>query len=235
MANRPIFVPQKESIGVKILDVEFEYFSGFSIDQKRKSINSLHQRAQLTGIKNILEVSTKSEVELGRELSAFNLKTRTLKRNIEFTVENAFQGSKVFQFGGPYIDLYQGDSLQAKKDERIKNSGALVEFRFFNYIFKLNPPTLFYDWLYINTLMKNPDFINKLRDYEAYSDIEFNPKRSINCQAYSLALFYSIMINDIELARLKDPLFMYEIAKEEYVNRWGMNFSHDVVINRRVV
>ncbi len=229
MAIRPIFIPQKEYIGVLIKDVEFEYFGGFSIAQKQRSIRSLHRNAELVGACSILEVSTKSEVDTGRELSAFNLKSKTIKKVIEFSVERAFQGSKVFQNGGPYTDLFHKESIKAKKDERIRNSGELVEFKFFSYIFDINPPTFFYDWLYINTLLKNSELISKVKKFEAFTDIEFNPKRSINCQAYSLALFLSLLANNVKIEILKDPKAMYEIVKDEYEKRWGLVFDDEVV------
>ena len=59
-----------------------------------------------------LEVSTKSNEKLGQRLSAFNLKIDT--KIGEITIESAFQGSKVFEHGGPYTDIYKKDSRDAK-------------------------------------------------------------------------------------------------------------------------
>lgn len=55
------------------------------------------------------------------------IKTRESK---SFSVETAFQGSKVFEKGGPYVDLLNGTSRDAKKDMRLKESGNLIEFLF---------------------------------------------------------------------------------------------------------
>ena len=75
MVNRPIFVPSiKKGSLVEWVPVEFEWFPGFSLSQKQKSIESLHSSARKQGIFPVLEVSTKSTTELGRRLSAFNLK-----------------------------------------------------------------------------------------------------------------------------------------------------------------
>ena len=226
MAERPVFIAKKNIVGVTIKTIQFEYYSGFSIQQKQRSILSLHENARLKGINKILEVSTKSEANLGNELSAFNLKSKTLKNNLEFTVEKAFQGSKVFENGGPYIDLFYKDSKSAKTDDRIRNSGNLINFKFFNYIFNLDPPTFFYDWLYINTLLKNSNLINEIKTYNAFTDIEFNPKRSINCQAYSVALFVSFISNNISLDDMKNPKIMCKHAKNEYEHRWKKEY-HD--------
>lgn len=194
MAERPIFIPNKEGpVLVRTRHVQFQWFPGMSVSQKQKSIDSLHDSAsKLPGIPRILEVSSKSREELGVALSAFNLSFTTLKQNRTFSVECAFQGSKVFECGGAYIDIFGMTSREAKKDERLRSSGRLVSFRFFGTEWELEPRTAFYDWLYINALKKLPEITEKLLKYSAFTDIEFNPERSINCQAYSVALYVSL-------------------------------------------
>jgi hypothetical protein len=193
MANRPVFIAVDEKNKyVKEKNIEFEWFPGFSINQKQKSINSLHENFLVSSPSSkILEVSSKSDKNIGIALSAFYLKVRT-KKNKEFSVETAFQASKVFEFGGPYLDLYKKTSKEAKKDTRIKNSGKLLYFEFFNRKWDLEPKTLFYDWLYINALSLNPELSGQVINYDAFTDIEFNPSKSFNCQARSVALYVSL-------------------------------------------
>ena len=84
-------------------------------------------------------------------------------------------------------------SREAKKDERLRlPSGRLTGFRFFGTDWGLEPQTALYDWLYINALKKRASVIEQLLSYSAFTDIEFNPEHSINCQAYSVALFISL-------------------------------------------
>ncbi len=196
MAKRPVFIPMSHGdLLVETIFVEFHWHSGFSVKQKQKNINSLHDEAYLLGgISNILEVSSKSESELGVSLSAFNLKGKTKKYKEEFTVETLFQSSKVFKFGGPYRDLLYKTSLEAKKDERIKESGNLLEFNLFGEIWELEPKTAFYDYIYIKTLLENNHLLDDILKYDAFTDIEFNPEKSINCQAYSVALFKALSL-----------------------------------------
>lgn len=191
MANRPVYIPRLDSVGVIIKNLDFTWFPGMSKSQKQKSIKSLHEAANELGISPILEISSKSEKNIGVSLSAFNLMITT-KQSGSFSVETAFQSSKVFEKGGPYIDLRNGTSRQAKKDIRLKESGNLIEFLFFNKKFSLRPRTYFYDWLYINALHKNQELSDKVIQYSGFTDIEFNPKKSINCQAYSAALYTSL-------------------------------------------
>jgi hypothetical protein len=192
MALRPIFIPEAESIGVEERMLDFKWHPGMAASQKKKSIVELHKVANSCGLNNILEISSKSELELGVALSAFNLVITTKKNMNSFTVETAFQGSKVFQRGGPYRDLFGMDSRAAKKDIRIKESGGLIGFKFFSFEFPLIPRTYFYDWLYINALIQNTSLSVAILEYDGFSDIEFNPKKSINCQAHAVALYISL-------------------------------------------
>ena len=56
----------------------------------------------------------------------------------------------------------------------------------------LEPKTAFYDWLYVKALSQHPELAADVTSYAAFSDIEFSPKKSINCQARSVALFVSL-------------------------------------------
>jgi hypothetical protein len=193
MAKRPVYVPRKDGkLGVEKKDIEFKWFPGMSKSQKQKSIESLHTEVELSGITPILEISSKSEDEIGVQLSAFNLNITTKVHKKIFSVETAFQGSKVFQHGGPYVDLFDKTSREAKKDVRLKQSGKLIKFNFYKKDFPLKPRTFFYDWLYINALNQNLSLAKDVLKYSGFTDIEFNPKKSINCQAYSAALYVSL-------------------------------------------
>jgi hypothetical protein len=161
--------------------------------QSRKSIASLHTEAKrLLDVDGVLEISSKSPTELGVSLSAFNLMIRTVKHEREFSLECAYQASKVFERGGPFVDLLNVKSIDAKRDPRLNQHGRLIKFRFFGADWPLVPRTAFYDWLYINALHKRPDLAEQVLTYRAFSDIAFNPERSINCQAYAAALYVSL-------------------------------------------
>lgn len=221
MAERIVFCPCIENIGVRLINISFKYFPGFAISQAQKSIKSLHDCAKEMGLNNILEVSTKSENELGVSLSAFNLKGNLFPFNT--TVEKNFQSSKVFENGGPYSDILQMESIKAKKDIRLRNSGRIIKFIFNEEVFDINPPTLFYDWLYINTLIQNHNIVNELLKYNNFTDIAFNNKKSINCQAYSIALFRSMQYNNINLEQIKKQETFLKLTNEMYKKRWNEN------------
>lgn len=205
MAKRPIFVPLLDGKRL-VLEryVDFQWHPGFAKSQKQKSIRALHEMAlREYGVNQPLEVSSKSEDELGVALSSFNLKFTT-KRGLTLTVEAAFQGSKVFELGGPFRDIFAKTPVEAKRDARLKSSGPLVAFSFFGDDWELEPKTAFYDWLYINALLKNPELVKMLTDRDGFTDIEFNPEKSINCQARSAALFCALYHSDKLEDSLKD-------------------------------
>lgn len=200
----------KESL-VRTELFDFKWHPGLAVKQKQKSIEELHNSVTTKyPNKSILEISSKSKNAYGNSLSAFNLVFRTNKYKNFISVETAFQSSKVFRNGGPYSDLLDKTSLDAKKDLRIKNSGDLLCFSFFGEQWSLTPQTAFYDWLYINALSQHTDLIDHIIQYDCFTDIEFNPDKSINCQAQSAALFVALYKTGI----LKDALR----SKDNYLN-----------------
>ena len=220
MAKRPIFIPNFNGFPyVDAIDVEFKWHPGFAKSQLQKSIASLHAAAEkLNEISPILEISSKSTSRLGVSLSAFNLSLKTLKGQT-MSVECAYQGSKVFEDGGPYHDLYYGSSREAKTADRLRNSGELIAFNFCGEDFPTEPKTAFYDWLYITALSQNKtDIVKELETFQGFSDIVFNPNRSINCQARTAALFVSWSKNgliDEQIFRDKDHYLALITEKDE--------------------
>jgi hypothetical protein len=193
MAERPIFV--SESTGqmlVREIFVKLEWHSGFAAIQKEKNVEGLHLAAATAGFTPLLEISSKSEKTVGQRLSAFHLRVQS-KLHGEIPLESAFQGSKVFKHGGPFNDLYTTDARSAKRDTRLRESGELVGFDFDGVHFPLEPKTVFYDWLYINAIYPHRRWCEILYEYAGFTDIEFNPRRSISCQARSCALFLTLM------------------------------------------
>jgi hypothetical protein len=208
MAERPIFVPNlRGSRLVSEIPVQFAWSSGMAPSQKKKNILALHESAAQRGISPILEISSKSEIEAGRRLSAFHLKTRVYGK--ETTVECLFQGSKVFELGGPFEDLYYSDSRSARGDERLKKSGKLIGFSLEGTRYPLVPATAFYDWIYINALYPHREWLKRLGDCKGFTDIEFNPERSLNCQARSFAIFISLGAREL----LDDSVESFDVFK----------------------
>lgn len=183
MAIRPVYLVSNGKVIKR--EYEFQWFAGFSVAQKQRSIAALHNSVKSVNKEAApLEISTKGTVELGVKLSAFNLKLNG------YTLENNFQSSKVFSNGGPYRDLLEVSPKEAKRDDRLHNSGALIGFNYAGIDFPLEPKTVFYDYIYINAVKQtlSPEEIRRITEYTHFTDIEFNPQRSINTQAKSVAI-----------------------------------------------
>ncbi|MBQ9719421.1 MAG: hypothetical protein IJV64_01875 [Oscillospiraceae bacterium] len=192
MARRPVFLPSDQPPYYRAVPVDFTFYSGFADSQKRKSVHSL-QHAFLAQYpdERVLEISSASEETLGTSLSAFLLSIE-LTDGRTCSVESIFQSSKVFERGGPYHDLLNKSSREAKKDPRLKNSGRLIAFNALGQSFPLTPTNYFYNWLYINVVHCHSELADALMAYSAFTDIAFNPLRSVNCQACAAATYVAL-------------------------------------------
>jgi len=214
MAERPIFVPDEDAPGlVREIPFNIAWAGGFARVQKKKNVRALHEAAAEEGFSKLLEISTKSDEKLGQRLSAFSLTFHSDELG-DIPLECAYQGSKVFEHGGPYTDLYHVDVRTAKRDPRLKDSGRIIGFRFDGFEFPLEPKTVFYDWLYINTILPHREWLKRLDRYKGFTDIEFNPSKSINCQARSCALFVSLMHLDLLDDKLRSPKQFIALTRE---------------------
>lgn len=196
MALRPVFVPKfTENTLVDTVMTEFLWVPGLSRQQKMKNVENLHSefsKNKLVDRSKILEVSSKSDKTLGNNLSAFNLYFFNELLNKKISVECAYQGSKKFERGGPFLDIYDKSSLEAKKDVRLKSSGNIISFNYGDDFWDIHPENAFYNYIYIKALIDNEDKYHDVINYTAFTDIEFNPGKSINCQAYAVALYVSL-------------------------------------------
>jgi hypothetical protein len=227
MAERPVFLPaDDERHLVKEVFLQLHWHSGFAQIQKEKNIRELHTSASAAGLGPLLEISTKSERVAGRHLSAFHLKVKT-ESGEQIPLECAFQGSKVFEHGGPFLDLYKRDVRDAKRDSRLKESGRLISFQFEGSTFPLEPKTLFYDWLYVNSIYEHREWLERLNHYAGFTDIEFNPYRSINCQARSIALFLTLQKRSLLDEAIRSPEhFQHLLSRFDY--RPQLRVDHEV-------
>ena len=55
--------------------------------------------------------------------------------------------------------------------------------------------------------------------YQCFTDIEFNPKRSVNCQAHAVALYLSLCKLNLLEEALESPESFLRITKDHYENQ----------------
>ncbi len=109
-------------------------------------------------------------------------------------------------------------SRVAKKDERLKSSGRVIGFSIDGKDFNTEPKTYFYNWLYINTLHLNKELAVKIMEYDAFTDIAFNPQKSINCQAEAAAIYVSLKKQGLLEEALKDKENFRKIVYPDYTD-----------------
>lgn len=183
MANRPVFVAKESAPFYRTMTIDFDWNSGFAKVQKQKNITAMHNEfSRRKPDKKILEISSKSMQEYGNDLSAFFLQKYVPELEKKVPVECVFQSAKTFQKGGPYKDILEVSPREAKRDGRLVTSGMLTGFTFENRVYPLEPKTIFYDYIYINALLENEKLVEEILKYDAFTDIEFNPSKSINCR-----------------------------------------------------
>lgn len=193
MSTRPVFEVMPYAPYFSEQTVEFKWNRGLNINQQRKNVIAVHASyAVMHPERRILEISSRSLAEEGRALSAFKLMKFVPSREVSLPVENLYQGGKIFELGGPFTDMYDVPPMRAKKDERLHTLGHVTGFYFEGRTYSREHYDAFYNWLYINALMENPELAQPLLSYDGFTDLAFNPKKGKSCQARSAAIYVSL-------------------------------------------
>lgn len=156
-------------------------------------------------------------IPIADAVSIFNL-IDELSGGSRFWSEEVELRAKVFENGDPYLDLLDVLPKEAKRDKRLHNSGSLRAFRYQNEDFPLIPKTVFYDFIYIAAVKKSfaAGEINAISNYNYFTDIEFNPAKSINTQARAAAMIKLILDQYGELPDFSKEQFI-QYHKEHIV------------------
>ena len=134
----------------------------------------------------ILEVSSRSPDELGRQLSAMNL--RAADDPLRRTVEAVYQAAKTYGAGGPATPARSG--YEAKRiDRERRRQGPLTGFEYAGRRWALETGTAFYDWLWARSALAayGPKIIERLQEYDGFTD-QFHRPGAKACQAKTAAM-----------------------------------------------
>lgn len=183
--KRSVYCVSTDTPFFEVQSVTFKPARGMNIVQWRKNVEKTHEIYMRSyHASKPLEVSTFSTVPEGAKLSAYRLTASN-----GYRTECMFQSAKTFEKGGPYADLLNVKPHDAQHDERLRKSGKLTCFTLFGKEYPLEPKTAFYDWIYIRSLMDNPELAAFVTHYDAFTDTSFNPERQVNCQAEACAIY----------------------------------------------
>lgn len=132
MATRSVFVSKDYYPFFEEIKVEFDWFPGFALSQKRKSQISLHQNFLYSyPNESVLEISSASLYSIGSELSAMHLSKRTVLGLT--TVESAFRSSRIYGSGdnviGPFHEYLFLPGKKCKK--KVKEfAGGMISYEY---------------------------------------------------------------------------------------------------------
>ncbi|MDY5557468.1 DUF6977 family protein [Helicobacter sp.] len=224
-AIRPYFKATKEKVIESEVKFEFfSGFAPVQKQKNIISMHKEIFKKEING--QILEVSTKNNSELlGYKLSAFNLRLDDKPLEYVFQESKRFQQNNQDSINYKgfekycckendnfYLKFQNLDSINLKKEnpKRIvadflkQNNGLyLSHFQYQGIVFELfgnNPfsKSLFYDFIYFKAIQESLSEKEQMNilGFNIFTDIEFNPQKSINCQARSCALYHYAKLNN---------------------------------------
>ena len=104
-----------------------------------------------------------------------------------------------------------------------KRNQGLKEFQYQNQDFPIIPKTVIYDFIYIAAVKKSftADEIKEISGYDYFTDIEFNPAKSINTQARAAAMIRLLLDEYGELP---------DFSKEDFIQYHKEHIVYDTLI-----
>lgn len=78
-----------------------------------------------------------------------------------------FCSSKMFRNGAPFLDILYETPAEARRDERLRNSGPFVGLVFEDRVWPILPQFLFYNWLYMRAVRDSGCDVKNLTLYSA--------------------------------------------------------------------
>lgn len=162
-------------------DIDFDFTNGYYRGTKTNNMKSLKKVCIENGYKNskLLEISTVSDNDFGKKLSALNLNIK-LNSGKFMTVEEIYQISKK------------------------SNKGHIEYFEFGGRKFQNEPKTMYYDYIYMLALYTHKEYWEYLENYRYFTDVFFNRERQINTQARAAAIFKTFLGNTDYLGLLEN-------------------------------
>lgn len=202
MAERSVFISKDVYPFFEEIRVQFDYFQGFALSQKRKCQIGLHQNFLAAyPQQKVLEATRASLYSLGAALSAINLTKRT--RTGITSAESAFLSSRIYGEDeiGPFPELLFLPAGECKKLVNAQSQGLKCRHYRFDGLDFYAPDhfiSLFYNFIYLNALCEEENRAAAERliseGYTAFTDLA---TISLNHQARACAIFVSLVKNGL--------------------------------------
>ena len=160
--------------------------------------------------KKLQDKSPEEQEQLIRTVS--QQKKCTLKKTNSAAFDVVYQASRVCERGGPFPELLRKRPYEARKSSNRLESGRCIGYRWDKKNIPANPEILFYTWLFLWTLKKQPELGDRLMEYDIFTDIRFFPLKATSCLARASAIYVSLRRRGELEKALEDISFLEQIV-----------------------
>ena len=191
MAVRKVYLPVSEFPYFREISVTFPWSNGSRhqiIQAVQEAFHGLHPDIPA------LEVSLASPQQEGVGVAAMKLPLRLATQEQEIPVGIIYQASRVFENGGPYLELLQCSRQTVQKERRLQQSGKCIRYQLEGKEFLLEPyPYAFFNWLYGRALQQNPEKAEGILKFGAFTDLDLgSAKKDRNSPARAAAVYVGL-------------------------------------------
>ena len=189
MARRMVFFVKDGKVERK--KIKFKGIPGKSEDVLNNNVKRLHSK--LT--QRALEVSRYSQDPLGIKMDRRALYIQPNYAGGIY-LESFYQGSKIFENGGPHRHWVFLSPIDVLDDKRLENSGQIVRYwSLFEHEYWYESEHYF-DYHYIKACVRSLSKydLEELLKYEVFTDIEYNPNKEDITPAIAAALLKLLYI-----------------------------------------
>lgn len=188
MAVRKVYLPLAEYPYAKEVSVTFPWSNGSKHQNIQAVLDTFHD---VYPDVPALEVSLASSQPEGIGAAAMKLPFHLAGSDQTVPVGIVYEAAKVFENGGPYVELLQCSRQKVQKDARLQKSGKCVGYRLEDAEFPAEPhPYAFFNWLYGCALRQNPEKADGVLKFGAFADLELgSSKKDRNSPARAAAVY----------------------------------------------
>lgn len=219
MATRLVYIPETDPDLPQLVhehEVDFQWIPGRTTTQQKANVAKLHRAAAHRNLAPLLEVSAVTEDAFGIQIGPSNLTVQD-ERSYLVPVVAAFHGSKVFTGGGPFNDLFRQSEAEILADRRLTQSGPLAGYRFLDLEWGLKSGTMFYDWLSVHAIHRQPKLGSGIDRYLGFTDVGCRSGKKSACHARSCALYVALAAKQIIHKVIKDQdLFINTLVRDSF-------------------
>ena len=213
MKKRVYRVLKQHRLMMEVIEIECDTTDSHRIRKYHELIEELERKLRHQVVTcQLLEISSRTPQLLGNHVRASRLMLEC--RGEHACVESVYLSQLKFSYGGPYHDVLTKPLHETRQDIRFKASGRVIRAMGEHYDWPREYLSYYYAWLYIQALLKQPDLATALCEYDAFSDVSFDPHVSAHCVAEAAAIYATLVHHDLLQTAMKSPVqFIYTVRR----------------------